>query len=91
MLGQNSATDESKNPGTNDDQRKWDAEKIDCDKCGQGERPHHRILERLTSDPNDGGGDNRKDGRFQPVKDGGDPGNISKRDINVTERPEDKD
>src|SRR5438067_7746499 len=91
ILGQNPATDKSENAGTDDNQRKWDVEKIDGDKSGQSERPHDSVLERLASDPNDGRGDDGKNGRFQPVKDRRDPGNISKRDINVTERPKNKD
>src|SRR6266853_1804154 len=67
------------------------SEKIDCDERCQGERPHDRVLECLASDPNDGCGDNRKDGRFESVKNGRDPRDISKRDINVTERPKNKD
>src|ERR1700693_1037761 len=91
MLRQYFVTNESENPGTNDDQRKWHTEKIDCDKCGQGERPHDGVLECLASDPNDGGGDNREHGRFQSIKNRRNPWDVSKRDINVTERPKDKD
>src|SRR5205814_6106005 len=91
ILRQNLATHESNDAGGNDDQGKWNVKKIDGDKCGQGERPHDRVLERFASDPNNGRGDNRKNRRLQSVKDGGDPGDISKRDINVTEGPKNKD
>src|SRR5882724_9105575 len=91
MLRQYFVANKSENPRTNDDQRKWHVKKIDCDKCSQGERPHDRVLERLASNPDDRRGDNGKDRRFQSVKDRRDPWNVSKRDINVTERPKNKD
>ena len=66
-------------------------EKIDGDERSHGDCPHDGVLERFAADANDGGGDNREHSRFQSVKNRSDRRNVTERDINVTERPENKD
>src|SRR5207253_9289592 len=71
--------------------RKRNLEEINPNECERGQRPHHKILERFAPDSNYGDDNDRRHRGFQSVKDRRDPRQISKRGVDVTQRPKNED
>src|SRR6266446_698391 len=90
-LRQNLPANESYDSSADDDQWKWHAEKINRHERRHGDCPHDSVLERFAADADHGRRDNREHGRLQSVKDRGNRGDVTVGDINVTQRPENKD
>src|ERR1700730_10858161 len=57
-----SASEESDERGTNDDQRKWNMEKKDGDKGRSRQRPHHFVFQGPAPDADNCGRDDREHG-----------------------------